>query len=82
MPDAPGAQAGEEGPALPVNGPSWMRSLPLPQQCCPRSPAVHAALPPMLQSCPPDLHCPFLLCCLGTSTRLAGQADSLWHQLT
>lgn len=49
---------------------------------CPRSPAVHAALPPMLQSCPPDLHCPFLLRCPSTSTRLAGQAESLWHQPT
>lgn len=51
----------------------------------PKDPAVRAALPPTLPSGPPGLHCPFLLLllrCLGASARLAGQAESLWHQLT
>lgn len=63
-------------------GPSGMQSLTLPQLHCPRSPAAYAApttCAAVMSPCPCPF--PFLLRCLGTSTRLAGQSVLLWHQL-
>lgn len=62
-------------------GPPGMHFLPLPQLCCPRSPAAHAA-PTTCAAVMSPCHCPLLLCRLGTSTRLAGQSEMLWHQPT
>lgn len=62
-------------------GPSGMQSLPLPQLLCPRSPAARAAptsCAAVMSPCP----CLLLLHCLSTSTRLVGQSELLWHQLT